>query len=173
MQALLLEYAFFNTQVTQHWGGEGSFLSEKAYVKYLDDYLSRAKIDFEKGILIVETLASSELKKQLKNAIIAALLTPDDPAAVDIYSANSVKIKGKPFLLGRILDQEGKAIEYLWRANNYAQYLLGHQLRIDKQGQENRYWVSIKLVNDHKMVAAKGIKAGWLMPVIALTYPNL
>ncbi len=159
VQALLLEYAFFNTQVTQHWGDRASFLSEKAYVKYLDDYLSRAKIDFEKGTLTVETLATSEPKKQLKNAIITALLTPDDPAAVDIYSASSVNIKGKPFLLGRVLDQDGKAIQYLWRAQNYAQYLLGHHLQIDRHGQDDRYWVSIDLVLDHKMVAAKGVKA--------------
>ena len=57
VQALLLEYAFFNDQVNQHWGEQASFASQTAYVKYLDAYLSRATVDCDQGILTVETFA--------------------------------------------------------------------------------------------------------------------
>ncbi|GAA6134960.1 membrane-bound lytic murein transglycosylase MltC [Oceaniserpentilla sp. 4NH20-0058] len=159
VQALLLEYAFFNDQVNQHWGEQASFASQKAYVKYLDDYLSRATVDFEKGQLVVETLATSEPKKQLSNAIVTALLTPDDPAAVELFSARKVSASGKPFLLGQVLDQSGKSIAYEWRAKQFAQYLLNNQLNVKQTSNGVRYWVNIPMVSNHTEVAAKGVKA--------------
>jgi membrane-bound lytic murein transglycosylase C len=159
VQALLLEYAFFNDQVNLHWGGEASFSSQKAYVKYLDDYLSRARIDFDKGTLIVETLAVSEPKKQLENAIVTALLTPDDPNGVDIYSATKIEANGTPFLLGQVLDQANQPIAYEWRAKQYARYLIQHSLITHSSENGVLYQVSINLVNDRKQVAAKGVKA--------------
>jgi membrane-bound lytic murein transglycosylase C len=159
VQALLLEYAFFNDQVTQHWGAQISQSRATAYVKYLDDYLSRARIDFEAGTLVVETLASSEPKKQLKEAIITALLTPNDPSVVDIYSANDIPANSKPFLLGRVVDKKGKSIQYRWRAQQFAQDLLTKKLQIIQSPQGQVYRVNIKLVGNHKKVAANGIKA--------------
>lgn len=159
VQALLLEYAFFNDQVNLHWGQEASFSSQKAYVKYLDDYLSRAKIDFEKGVLVVETLAVSEPKKQLKNAIVTALLTPDNPSGVDIYSAAKVEKNGKPFLLGQVLDLDGKPIAYEWRANQYANHLIESSLQTHQSDHGLVYQVSITLERNRKQVAAKGIKS--------------
>lgn len=159
VQALLLEYAFFNDQVNLHWGEEASFASEKAYVKYLDDYLSRAKVDFDSGVLVVETLAVSEPKKQLKNAIVTALLTPDDPTGVDIYSATKVDANGKPFLLGQVLDQEGQPINYEWRAKKFADYLMQHSLRTHESESGLVYQVRINLVKNRKQVAAKGVRA--------------
>lgn len=158
VQALLLEYAFFNGQVSQHWGEEASFASQKAYVKYLDDYLSRATVDFDRGVLVVETLAASEPKKQLKNAIVTALLTPDDPNAVDLFSARKISPTGKPFLLGQILDQSGQEIAFEWRAQQFAQYLLDNQLNVQTTTQGLRYSVSIPMVSNHTQVAAKGVK---------------
>jgi len=159
VQALLLEYAFFNDQVTQHWGDQASFASQKAYVKYLDDYLSRATVDFDKGVLIVETLASSEPKKQLKNAIVTALLTPDDPNSVDLFSARKVSTSGKPFLLGQILDDNGKPIAYEWRAKQFADTLIERQLLISETPQGLKFSVSIPMVSNHSEVAATGIRA--------------
>ena len=159
VQALVLEYAFFNDQVSAHWGEQASFASATAYVKYLDDYLSRARIDFEAGTLTVETLANSEPKKQLKEAIVSALLTPDDPNAVDIYSASDIQANSKPFLLGRVLDQQGKAIKFRWRAQQFAQYVIDDRLQVVESAEGQLYRVNIKLVGNHKQVAAKGIKA--------------
>lgn len=159
VQALLLEYAFFNDQVNLHWGEEASFASEKAYVKYLDDYLSRAKVDFDQGVLVVETLGVSEPKKQLKNAIITALLTPDDPSGVDIYSATKVDANGKPFLLGQVLDKDGQPIRFEWRANQFADYLIQHRLSTHESESGLVYQVKINLVKNRNQVAAKGVRA--------------
>jgi membrane-bound lytic murein transglycosylase C len=159
VQALLLEYAFFNDQVNQHWGLDASFASQKSYVKYLDDYLSRAKVDFDKGQLIVETLATSEPKKQLRSAIVTALLTPDDPSGVDIYSATKINANGKPFLLGQVLDQTGKPIAYKWRAEKFANYLINQHLEIRETENGLLYQVKINLVKNRTQIAAKGIKA--------------
>jgi len=161
VQALLLEYAFFNDQVNQHWGEQASFASQKAYVKYLDDYLSRATVDFDRGILKVETLATSEPKKQLKNAIVTALLTPDDPQAVDLFSARKISPTGKPFLLGQILDHTGQEIAYEWRAQQFAQHLINQQLLVQQTSEGLRYSVNIPMVSNHTQVAAKGVK-GWV-----------
>ncbi|NVK37001.1 MAG: DUF3393 domain-containing protein [Gammaproteobacteria bacterium] len=161
VQALLLEYAFFSDQVNQRWGEQASFASQKAYVKYLDDYLSRATVDFDRGVLIVETLATSEPKKQLRSAIVTALLTPDDPAAVDLYSARKISANGKPFLLGQVLDRDGQSIAYEWRAQKFADFLIEHQLQVSETAQGLRYWVSIEMVANHTQVAAQGIR-GWV-----------
>lgn len=161
VQALLLEYAYFNDQVNQHWGDQASFASQKAYVKYLDDYLSRATVDFDKGVLVVETLATSEPEKQLKNAIITALLTPDDPAAVDLFSARKISPTGKPFLLGQVLDQQGESIAYEWRAKKFADYLIERHLNINETNQGIRYSVNIEMVGNHTQVAANNIR-GWV-----------
>lgn len=161
VQALLLEYAFFSNQVNERWGDQASFTSQKAYVKYLDDYLSRATVDFDKGILIIETLANSEPIKQLKNAIVTALLTPDDPAQVDLFSARKISANGKPFLLGQVLDHHGEAIHYEWRAKKYAQYLIDQRLVIHDTPQGLRYSVNIEMVSNHTQVAANNIR-GWV-----------
>lgn len=159
VQALLLEYAFFSDQVNQHWGESASFASKKAYVKYLDDYLSRATVDFESGTLVVETLANSEPKKQLKSAIVTALLTPNDPSQVDIFSASDIQAGGKPFLLGQVKDQHGQDIAFQWRANQFADYLLSQKLETDFTDHGLRYRVTLNLVKNRKQAAAKGIKA--------------
>lgn len=158
VQALLLEYAFFSDQVNQHWGQDATFSGTKAYVKYLDDYLSRTQIDFDKGEMVVETLATSEPKKQLKQAIVTALLTPNDPNGVDIFSANQITGKGKPFLLGQVKDQFGKDIAYPWRAQKFADHLIEQKLRTELTDVGVRYSVSIPLNAQRKQAAASGIR---------------
>lgn len=154
VQALLLEYAFFSAQVKDHWGGEAEFAAQKEYVKYLDDYLSRAVVDYEQGLLRVETLASSEPQKQLEEAIVTTLLTPDDPNGVDIFSASNVKTGGKPFLLGLIVDADNQPIASVWRARQFARYLLEHNLRVRNTVKGKLYSVSVPMVASHTQVAA-------------------
>ena len=65
----------------------------------------------------------------LKNAIVTTLLTPDDPRAVDLYSAQTVALGPTPFLFHEVLDHEGKAIRWGWRAGRYADHLIANDLR--------------------------------------------
>lgn len=157
VQALLLEYAFFSQQVKDHWGGDAEFAAQKEYVKYLDDYLSRAIVDYERGLLRVETLATSEPAKQLEEAIVTTLLTPQDPNGVDIFSARNIQTGGKPFLQGLILDENNQVITSAWRARIFARYLIEHHLQVRKTAKGELYSVTVPMVASHTKVAANNV----------------
>ncbi|MBW2631606.1 MAG: membrane-bound lytic murein transglycosylase MltC [Deltaproteobacteria bacterium] len=130
----------------------------REYVKYTQNYLSRASVDFDRGIITVETLDQKDPLKSLKNAIITTLLTPDDPRAVDIYSARTVKLGKMPFLYGEVNDQEGKNIRWSWRAGYFADYLIKNRLqtRQIKTGDKTKDvpCVVIPMVKDHCEIRA-------------------
>lgn len=155
VQAMLLEIEFFSEQGFSHWGDDFIAPSTQSYVKYLDDYDSRAQIDFNLGNIRVETLKQETHIDVLKHAIVSTLLTPADPQQVDIYTAQEVGLKGEPFLLNKVHDHEGKAIAFSWRAQRYAQYLLEHKLQSKWLKGKRRYWVDIPLVRQFKQVAAQ------------------
>jgi len=130
----------------------------REYVKYTQNYLSRALVDFDRGIITVETLDREDPLKSLKNAIITTLLTPDDPRAVDIYSARAVKLGKMPFLYGEVTDHEGKNIRWSWRAGCFADYLIKNRLqtRQIKAGDKTKDvpCVIIPMVKDHCEIRA-------------------
>lgn len=155
VQAMLLEVEFFSEQGFSHWGDDFVAPSSQSYVKYLDNYDSRAQIDFNLGNIRVETLKQKAHLDVLKHAIVSTLLTPADPQQVDIYTAEEVGLSGEPFLLNKVNDNEGKAIAFLWRAQRYAQYLLDHKLQSQWLKGKRRYWVDIPLVRQFKHVSAQ------------------
>ncbi|MGF1680732.1 membrane-bound lytic murein transglycosylase MltC [Photobacterium minamisatsumaniensis] len=140
----------FSGQVRRHWGDNDSLVaSKRQYVKYTDGYQSRAHVDFERGVVIVETVAKTEPENHLREAINNTLLTPDDPGGVDLYSDSAIDLKGKPFLYGQVLDQEGKPIEWSWRANQFSEYLIRTKLKKRKERFHQVYYVEIPMVEDH------------------------
>ena len=127
----------FRQTIDSVWGKKDKKESgPKDYVKYTDKYYNRAHINFETGNVTVETLAPDSQQAYLKKAIISTLLTPDDPRQVDLYSDTTPVADGKnrPFLYEQVLDQDGKAIAWQWRANRYAEYLIKNQLQKVKLG---------------------------------------
>jgi len=97
--------------ITGIWGKDDVQMPRpKHYVKYTQNYLSRASVDFDTGIITVETVDQKTPEKSLRNAIVTTLLTPGDPRAVDLYSAKTVKLGDTPFLLGEVKDNENKKI---------------------------------------------------------------
>jgi len=136
--------------------------SRTKYVKYLQNYRSRAEIDFDRGVVTVETLDYKTPITSLKKAIVTTLLTPEDPRGVDLYSSKPVKIGGRPYLYGEVLDHQGKTILYKWRATNYANYLTKHKLRkkyIFKNGKKIPvHFVKFWMVKDHEKVRVKKFK---------------
>lgn len=112
--------------VKKKWGKKELRLPEsKTYVKYTREYKSRAIVNFEQGEISVETLEENA-EASLKNAIISTLLTPEDPASVDVFSASAVNLNSKssPFLLGLVLDDAGKEIATRDSAASFAGKLL-------------------------------------------------
>lgn len=149
----------FVKQIVDIWGEDNAKQSSpKDYVKYTDKYYNRAHIDFESGTVTIETLAPDSQKDYIKKAIITTLLTPDDPRQVDLFSdaapIGSNESKGKPFLYEQVLDHDGKPIEWQWRANRYAEYLIKNKLSKIKIGKKNGLRVIFPLVKTHQKIRA-------------------
>ena len=138
----------------KQWGENNTpTASQDVYVKYTDSYLSRAQVDFNKGVISVATLDTKNPKESLKKAIVTTLLTPEDPADVDLYSDKEITFSGKPYLADLVKDNEGEVVLYPWRANRYAEYLIQNKLQtteITEKGETKKvYYVQFDMVEDH------------------------
>jgi membrane-bound lytic murein transglycosylase C len=114
--------------VNRTWGKKETKLPERTvYVKYTQNYMSRALVDFDAGRITVETLDTKDQKASLKNAIVTTLLTPDDPRAVDLYSDSAVKLSSDrpPYLRGLVLDHRNREITAPAQAEAFADTLVG------------------------------------------------
>lgn len=156
--------ASFRKAVESAWGKpETKEPSPKEYVKYTQNYKSRASVDFDQGLITVETLDAEHPLESLKNAIVTTLLTPFDPRAVDLYSARPVALGDTPFLLGQVKDIEGQDIRYAWRAERFADQLLAGRLQTRTipaaagVAQTIRF-VTIPMVKDHLALRAARYK---------------
>ncbi|ROV61903.1 membrane-bound lytic murein transglycosylase MltC [Vibrio ponticus] len=139
----------FSGNIEKRWGSREIKVAGKSnYVKYIDNYLSRSEVDFEKGTILVETVSPTDPKQHLKNAIITTLLTPDDPMSVDLFSSKSIKLEGRPFLYQQVVDQDNKPIQWSWRANRFADYLIANKLKVKDVDFKKAYYVEIPLVED-------------------------
>jgi membrane-bound lytic murein transglycosylase C len=113
--------------VRKTWGEkEVKVPEQKRYVKYTQNYMSRAIVDFDKGTVVVETLDDKSPRDSLKNAIVTTLLTPHDPRAVDLFSDKAVSLTGdkEPYLLGLVIDHQGNPVRTPDRAEQFAAYLV-------------------------------------------------
>ena len=113
-------------------------------------------IDFDKGLVTVETLDQENSKNSLKNAIVTTLLLPDDPRSADLFGAKEVKLGETPYLLGEVKDDQGKDIRYMWRAGRYADILINKEYKtknISKEGKDVQvHYVTMPMVKDHSDV---------------------
>ncbi|WP_413112977.1 membrane-bound lytic murein transglycosylase MltC [Thaumasiovibrio sp. DFM-14] len=139
----------FNGQVQRHWGDDVLMAGKRDYVKYTDNYQSRAHVDFTRGVVTISTVAKTQPQQHLRKAIITTLLTPDDPAGVDLYSSSEIHLEGRPFLYEQVLDHDGQAIAWEWRANRFADHLIENQLKRGKVRYQNSFYVEIPMVANH------------------------
>lgn len=147
--------AFLSGEVGRRWGRDEVLTpSETRYVKYTHNYLSRAIVQFDTGLITVETLDAANPTHSLRNAIVTTLLTPDDPRAVDLYSDRTIALSGRPYLQGLVEDQRGRAIGTPAQAEDYADHLLrsARQRRTihTEQGVRTVHFVQLRMVNDHE-----------------------
>jgi len=155
LKALKLTIEKFVKQINDIWGKDNAKQpGPKDYVKYTDKYYNRAHVNFESGTVTIETLAPDSQEKYLKKAIITTLLTPDDPRQVDLYSDAIPESDGNPFLYKQVLDHEGIAIQWQWRANRYADYLIKNKISKVKIGNKNGLRVVFPLVKTHQKIRA-------------------
>ena len=153
----------FIENISDIWGEKNIKIpKQKEYVKYMQNYKSRALIDFDKGIVTIETIDEKNTKNSLQNAIITTLLLPDDPRAADLFGAKEIKLGSTPYLLGEIKDDQNKEIRYEWRANRFATHLIKNdfqQKTIKKDNKEIKVsFVNIPMVKDHANIRVAKFK---------------
>ncbi|MBT3428559.1 MAG: DUF3393 domain-containing protein [Gammaproteobacteria bacterium] len=106
-------------------------------------------VDFDNGIIVVTSTST----KQLETSIIEVLLTQIDPSVIDASTAIDFGLvnekTGKPFFYKQILDHTGEPIEFEWRAQRFAQYLVNQSQRIN-----NQYRATIRMISEHKAMAS-------------------
>jgi membrane-bound lytic murein transglycosylase C len=119
--------ALLRGEVGKTWGRkEVKIATPKTYVKYTQNYRSRAVVDFDTGAITVETVDETNPVASLRNAVVTTLLTPDDPRATDLFSDSAVKLSSekKPYLLGLVVDARGRPIATPEQAEAFADRLL-------------------------------------------------
>ncbi len=142
-------------KVEQRWGKQESRLPDrKTYVKYTQNYASRAVVDFDSGRITIETLDDNRDHRHLHNAIVTTLLTPQDPRSVDLFSSREVTLDGRqpPYLLNLVVDKQGRAISTPAQAETFARRLIGERLRqrtiTSPQGRQRASFVTIQMVSN-------------------------
>lgn len=127
-----------------NWGDE-AVSSQTVYVKYTNRYRTRAFVDFAEGSVHVETLD----RNHLRYAIAAIVLTPYAPDQVDLFSDKDVPVGEEPMLFGQVIDQDGQAIRWNWRALRFADHLMDHHLHTRNTPRGRVYAVDFYLTEDH------------------------
>jgi membrane-bound lytic murein transglycosylase C len=145
--------AVLGLNVGKNWGKKEVQLPEaKKYVKYTQNYKSRAIVDFDSGEILVETLDDQDPQRSLKNAVVTTLLTPQDPRSVDLFSDKEIVLTNdkEPYLIGLVLDQHNKPIRTPAEAEPFAAYLMEKKSgtrTVDQDGtQKTVQYVSMGMV---------------------------
>lgn len=137
------------------WGKKESATlpSKTRYVKYTENYKNRTVVDYDKGTILIEHLQEAGVRGKLKNAVVTALLTPDDPSAVDLFSDKEIVLNGDPYLQKLVVDQNGNQIDSRADVERYADYLVNNKLqsrKIDVNGTSKTVaYVRFTMVNTH------------------------
>jgi membrane-bound lytic murein transglycosylase C len=134
--------------------------SEHRYVKYTNAYEARAIVDFDEGWLRVETVAMEAPLDKLKEAIVTTVLTPRDLRIEAIFDDTAPTLGAEPFLLGQILDGEGKALRWRWRAERFAEAVVASELKrrtitLPSGEQRTLRQVQVALVTNHLQLREK------------------
>jgi membrane-bound lytic murein transglycosylase C len=147
--------AALGVNVGKTWGKKEVQLPErKKYVKYTQNYKSRAIVNFDSGEILVETLDDQDPQRSLKNAVITTILTPEDPRAVDLFSDKEIILTDdkEPYLLGLVLDQQNRPMRTPEEAEPFAAYLLEKKYAtrvIDQDGtKKTAHYVTIAMVSN-------------------------
>jgi membrane-bound lytic murein transglycosylase C len=134
--------------------------SEHRYVKYTNAYEARAIVDFDEGWLRVETVAMEAPLEKLKEAIVTTVLTPRDLRIEAIFDDTAPTLGAEPFLFGQILDGEGKALRWRWRAERFAEAAVASELKrrtitLPSGEQRTLRQVQVALVTNHLKLREK------------------
>ena len=137
------------------WGKResGVLPSRTRYVKYTENYKNRVVVDYDAGTILIEHLDEDNVKEKLRNAAVVALLTPDDPGAVDLFSDKEISLGGRPYLQELVVDENNVVLKSREDIDRYADFLVANKLQsrtIDINGaSKNVLFVQMNMVNAH------------------------
>jgi membrane-bound lytic murein transglycosylase C len=157
--------AALKANVQKRWGQNDAKVADRTvYVKYTQGYKSRVVTDFDHGVLTVETLDDKDPEGSLRIAIVAALLTSNDPGAVDLFSDKDVALEPskKPYLYGLVHDNTGKSMSTRPQAEKFAAFLVPQKMQVrpvsGEQGKEVRF-VRLVMVKNFEARGAEHYRA--------------
>jgi membrane-bound lytic murein transglycosylase C len=157
---LMQAYAQLRANVQKRWGQNDAKMADRTvYVKYTQGYKSRVVTDFDHGSLTIETVDDKDPQGSLRNAIVAALLTSNDPGSVDLFTDKDVALdpNRKPYLYGLVKDNTGKLIRTRAQAEAFANFLVSQKIQTrpvtGDQGGETARFVKVAMVRNFE---AKG-----------------
>ena len=146
-------YDALTGNVKDKWGPKEVKLPEKKkYVKYTQNYRSRAIVDFDRGQITVETVDETNPRASLTRAVVVTLLTPQDPRMVDVFSDKEVPLNSneEPYLFGLVQDEQGKPVRTQAEAEAFAGHLSDKKSGtrvIDQEGTKKQaMFVSMNMV---------------------------
>jgi membrane-bound lytic murein transglycosylase C len=137
------------------WGKKesGVLASRTRYVKYTENYKNRVVVDYDAGTVLIEHLDEEKAREKLRNAAVVALLTPDDPGSVDLFSDKEIELTGKPYLEELVVDENNVVLKSRADIDRYTEYLVSNKLQtrtIDVDGvSKNVLYVQMNMVNAH------------------------
>jgi membrane-bound lytic murein transglycosylase C len=132
LQSLDTVFSGITARINQQWGERDAKLSDRTvFVKYSQSFHTRVIADYDHGTVTVETMDDKDPQGSLRKAIVATLLTTNDPRSVDLFSDSAVAVRpgGKPYLLGLVLDDDGKPIRTREQAERFAASLVASRCR--------------------------------------------
>jgi len=123
------------------------------YVKYTEDYKNRVVVDYDAGSILIEHLDEEGVQEKLRSAAVVALLTPDDPGAVDLFSDKEIQLDGTPYLRELVVDENGVVLKTREDIDRYTAWLVENRLQnrfIDANGVSKVvFYVQMSMVNAH------------------------
>jgi membrane-bound lytic murein transglycosylase C len=154
-------YAQLRANVQKRWGKNDSRMADRTvYVKYTQGYKSRVVTDFDHGSLTIETVDDKDPQGSLRKAIVAALLTSNDPGSVDLFTDKDVDLdaKRKPYLYGLVKDNAGKPIRTRAQAEAFANFLVSQKIQTrpvkGDQGGATARFVKVAMVRNFEAAGA-------------------
>jgi membrane-bound lytic murein transglycosylase C len=148
------EVSTLRAKAQKRWGQGARVADKTVYVKYSQGYNSRVITDFDQGTLTVETRVMNDPQGSLRQAIIAALLTGSDPAAVDLFTDKDVVVDPahRPYLYGLIHDNHGNSVGTRKQAEDYATFLMANRAKTRpipaKEGGGTAWFVTLTMVKN-------------------------
>jgi membrane-bound lytic murein transglycosylase C len=158
--------AQLRANVQKRWGERDTRVASRTvYVKYTQGYKSRVITDFDHGFITIETLDRSDPSASLKTAVVAALLTSNDPASVDLFSDKDVVLEParQPYLYGLVHDNHGHSVRTRAQAEQFASFLIAHRVQVRHieadQSTQTAHFVKLYMVRNFETKNAERYRA--------------